>query len=135
MVKKSPSGASSPYYYKNGQLDPIHYGSYFHDMAGLADMMAQEEQYILKGYGGRRILIDVYDTCFTGEMLGRLAGHLTAISGKVTKLAFHGFSKKQAKQLEGCLKKTGCALAGKIGYYSDMEEAKTWLISEPFQAG
>ncbi len=47
MLKKSPSGALSPYYYKGGYFHGIHYGSYFDNMDALLNMMRQEEAFIL----------------------------------------------------------------------------------------
>ena len=54
MLKKSPSGALSPYYYKGGYFHGIHYGSYFDDDKALFDIMDKEERFILKSSGQQR---------------------------------------------------------------------------------
>jgi hypothetical protein len=75
-MTKSPSGALSPYYYKGGYFHGIHYGSYFEDMDSLRDMMAQEEEFILRSSEKRRILIDFYETSLTKPMLVEFAVHI-----------------------------------------------------------
>lgn len=76
MLKKSPSGALSPYYYKGGYFHGIHYGSYFDDMDSLRDMMHKEESFIMSSPEKRRIMIDLYETNLTKEMIWEFAQHI-----------------------------------------------------------
>ena len=69
MSGKSPSGALSPYYYKGGYFHGIHYGSYFDDAESLYKMIEKEEHFILESPERRRIMIDLYETSLTPEVL------------------------------------------------------------------
>ena len=129
MMTKSPSGALSPYYYKGGYFHGIHYGSYFDDAEALFIMMEKEEQFILKSPNRRRIMMDLYETEITNEVLLRLLQHIEHLRPRILKLAFSADKTtlrriKKAIQSEVCLQSVCC-------YFStDMEEAKTWLVSE-----
>ena len=61
MLKKSPSGSVCPYYYMNGELHPLKYGSYLSNKDKLFDVMKAEEKFILESSGNnnRRIWIDL----------------------------------------------------------------------------
>ena len=72
MMTKSPSGALSPYYYKGGYFHGIHYGSYFDNSEALFAMMKEEENFILKSPSQRRIMIDLYETNITKEVLEKI---------------------------------------------------------------
>ena len=76
MMTKSPSGALSPYYYKGGYFHGIHYGSYFDDSQALFSMMEKEEQFILESPNRRRIMLDLYETKITNEVLQQLLKHI-----------------------------------------------------------
>jgi len=129
MMTKSPSGALSPYYYKGGYFHGIHYGSYFDDMHSLRDMMAREEAFILRFPEKRRILIDLYETNMTSDMLADFAAHIKRLRAKITKLAISA-DKKSLKTIRRALYR-GCSLEkGKMCFTPDMEEGKTWLVSD-----
>lgn len=129
MLRKSPSGALSPYYYKGGYFHGIHYGSYFEDSDALFDMMDKEEEFILKSPENRRILIDLYETCLTPAVIERLLIHLENIKPRVVKLAISA-DKKSIKILKNAISKRK-ELNGLCCFFStDMEEGKTWLVSD-----
>jgi len=44
----SPGGSLFPYYYKNGELFCLHFGSYFSDEDGVIAMMKAEEEFFTK---------------------------------------------------------------------------------------
>lgn len=131
MLAKSPSGALSPYYYKGGYFHGIHYGSYFNDMESLFTMMKKEEAFILKSPQSRRILIDFYETNLSKTMLDNVVEHIKQLSPKIIKLAISG-DKKCLKNLRKTLEKSKIMKSGQLYFCEDMEEGKTWLVSDSF---
>lgn len=128
MLRKSPSGALSPYYYKGGYFHGIHYGSYFNDMESLRDMMSQEESFILRSPEKRRIMVDLYETNLTQSMVLEFVQHIERISSRIVKLAIAG-DKKHIKPIYKSIIKDNVLNKGQIYICSDMEEGKTWLVS------
>lgn len=131
MLMKSPSGALSPYYYKGGYFHGIHYGSYFNDMDSLRDMMAQEETFIMRSPESRRIMIDFYETDLTEQMLSEFVLHIKNISSKIIKLAIAG-DKKCRNSVRKALLQGNVLSKGQLYFCADMEEGKTWLVSDKF---
>ncbi len=131
MLQKSPSGALSPYYYKGGYFHGIHYGSYFDETDKLTQMMDAEEKFILRSPEKRRILIDLYETNITSSVLLDFVAHIKRLSGRIIKLGISA-DKKTLKTIRKALL-CDCALGkGQLYFSPDMEEAKTWLVSEQF---
>lgn len=129
MISTSPSGALSPYYYKGGYFHGIHYGSYFNNSEALFEMMNREEEFILKSIECRRILIDIYETNVTPEVMERFLSHIEKITPRIIKLAI-ATDKKSLKAIEKALHKRK-GLDSLCCYFSeDMEEGKTWLVSD-----
>lgn len=131
MLKKSPSGALSPYYYKGGYFHGIHYGSYFNDMDSLRDMMSKEESFILNSPERRRILIDLYETYLTKPMILEFAQHIKRMSSRIVKLAIAG-ERKYLIPVYRALIKENALNVGQIYICADMEEGKTWLVSDSY---
>jgi len=131
MITKSPSGALSPYYYKGGYFHSIHYGSYFDDMEAFFRTMRAEEEFIMKSPQKRRIMIEIFETNMTSDVLAEFAAHIERLSSKIYKLAISA-DKKMLKTINKALEK-GCSLgSGQMYLAPDQEEAKTWLVSEAY---
>jgi len=129
QLMKSPSGALSPYYYKGGSFHGIHYGSYFDDMDAFTSMMAAEEKYILKSPEKKRIMIDLYETNMTPNILEDFTGHIERLKPRIIKLAISA-NRKTLKTVRKALF-NGCSLGkGQMYFTPDMEEGKTWLVSD-----
>ncbi|MNN37303.1 hypothetical protein D3C81_1512420 [compost metagenome] len=129
MLQMSPSGALSPYYYKGGFFHGIHYGSYFDDMDALINMMKQEEAFIMKSPKIRRIMIDLYETNLTSAMLSEFAEHILRMRERIFKLAVAG-DKKTVKSVRKVLVKHHALDLDQMYFCADMEEGKTWLVSD-----
>lgn len=129
MITKSPSGALSPYYYKGGYFHGIHYGSYFNDANALLTMMEEEEKFILKSAERRRILIDFYETNLSKELLEKIVQHIVRLCSNIVKLAITS-DPKSLRQLQKAITKKTPLGPGQLYFCTDMEEAKTWLVSE-----
>ena len=129
MMTKSPSGALSPYYYKGGYFHGIHYGSYFDDSNALFDMMQKEENFILKSPERRRIMIDLYETNITQEVLDNILQHVENLKPRIIKIAFSA-NRLTLRKLRKAIKHSD-SLQNICCYFStDMEDAKTWLVSD-----
>ena len=129
MLRKSPSGALSPYYYKGGYFHGIHYGSYFNDMESLRDMISKEEAFIMNKSERQRIMIDLYETNLSDTMVLEFARHIKRMNSRIVKLAIAG-DKKLLKAVYKALLRNDALNRGQICICSDMEEGKTWLVSE-----
>lgn len=129
MISKSPSGALSPYYYKGGYFHGIHYGSYFHDSDALFAMMEKEEIFILSSPQRRRILIDLYETNLSDAVIERLEKHITSLSPNIVKLGITT-DRKSLRLLQKSIWKGIPLKNGQVYFSTDMEETKTWLVSD-----
>ena len=132
MLKKSPSGSLCPYYYRGGELQPLHYGSYRDDMDRLSEIIDAEENFILSSTSpsGRRVWIDLYETNLTDSMIIKLSQHIAIISPKVSKMALVGCSKKTFNKITNYLRNAGCNLARQIKLFDDTEVSKDWLVGK-----
>lgn len=128
MLTYSPSGALSPYYYKGGSFHGIHFGSYFNDMDGLELMMNLEEEFILGKNDKQRIMIDFYETNLTAESLDSFIRHIGKLKNKIYKMAISA-EPKRIKMIKKALYKSRYINNGYLYFSTDMEEAKTWLVS------
>ena len=129
MISKSPSGALSPYFYKGGYFHGIHYGSYFDDMSAFSSMMTAEEEFILRSPEKKRIMIDLYETNLTPTILSDFVAHIERMNTRIIKLAI-STDKKSLKIIRKALF-YGCSLGkGQMYFTPDMEEGKTWLVSD-----
>lgn len=129
MMTKSPSGALSPYYYKGGYFHGIHYGSYFDDSKALFDMMEKEEQFILKSPDRRRIMMDLYETDITQDVLEKLLQHIENLRPRIVKVAFAA-NRATLKNIQRAIKKEKSLRTVCCYFSTDMEEGKTWLVSD-----
>ena len=132
MLRKSPSGSLCPYYYKGGELQPLHYGSYHDDMDKLSEIIDAEEKFILAASSpdARRVWIDLYETNLTESMIIKLSQHIVNISPKVSKMALVGCTKKVFKHIVDYLKNADCPFARQIKLFDDPEVSKDWLVGK-----
>jgi len=129
MLRKSPSGALCPYYYKGGYLHGIHYGSYFDNHEAFLDVLGKEEKFILKSPEKRRILMDFYETNLTQPIVERIMQHIERLNPRIIKLAIAA-DKKRLRVIGRALKKSKVLDNGRYYLCTDMEEGKTWLVSD-----
>ncbi|MGF7144646.1 hypothetical protein HNQ56_003078 [Anaerotaenia torta] len=132
MLKKSPSGSLCPYYYMDGELHPLKYGSYFDNKEQLFEIINAEEEFILKSSGtnNRRIWIDLYETTVDDEVAKVLAGHLQAIRHKIFNLCLVGCSSAAQRAIKKKMKSAEMDLYYLTRYFDDPEIAKQWLLGK-----
>lgn len=131
MITKSPSGALSPYYYKGGYFHGVHYGSYFDNTEAFLAMMEKEEAFILASPEKRRILMDFYETKLTKPVLEKVIQHIERLSPKIIKLAIAS-DRISLWHIKRAMKKAKVLQPGCYYLSTDMEEGKTWLVSDRY---
>lgn len=129
-MKKSPSGSLCPYYYMDGELHPLKYGSYFKNKDRLFNVIKAEEEFILKSSGqyNRRIWIDLYETILDEEVIEKLVVHIKNISPKIYKLCLVGCSFMDKQRIRRQMAINNMEIVEQIRFFSDPEEAKQWLV-------
>ncbi|HEX9387828.1 MAG TPA: hypothetical protein VF918_16005 [Anaerolineales bacterium] len=130
QIQKSPGGSLFPYYYKNGELFCLHFGSYFSDEDGLIALMKAEENFFSGQHRSMGIWIDFYETKITDRVLRELIELLKQIHPKTTKLGIVGCPFPAQWKINRLIKKTELLSSLPVKYFEDPEVAKTWLISE-----
>ena len=125
---KSPGGSLFPYYYKGGEIHCLKYGSKYKKYEELFELMRLEEEFIFKANKKLRIWIDLYETSTVEIVLQELVNNLNNLNGYVTKISFVGLSSISKWQLKRKIK--NLKLEYPVSFFSDPEEAKTWLISD-----
>ncbi|MDR9745213.1 hypothetical protein [Paenibacillus taichungensis] len=125
---KSPGGSLFPYYYKGGEIHCLKYGSKYKKYEELFELMRLEEEFIFKANKKLKIWIDLYETSITEMVLQELVNNLNNLNGYVKKISFVGLSSISEWKLKRKIK--NLKLEYPVSYFSDPEEAKTWLISE-----
>lgn len=129
---KSPGGSMFPYYYKNGELFGVHYGSFFDNEEGLLALMKAEEEFMKEHNCQLPLWIDFYETKLTERILIEFLHSMNRLHHQITRLAIVGCSWKDQLRIERLQKKLNLELPVLVKYFRDPEEAKTWLVSEQY---
>ncbi len=129
FMTKSPTGALSPYYYKGGYFHGIHYGSLGGQMDKLGELMAAEEEFILNSPEKRRLMIDLYETNLTPVALTDFTAHIRRLRDRIIKLGVSA-DKKTLDTVRKALQRDGALGKGQMYFAPDMEETKTWLVTD-----
>jgi hypothetical protein len=130
QIKTSPGGSLFPYYYKDGELFCLHFGSYFSDEDGVIAMMKAEEEFVTEHHRPMGIWIDFYETKLTDRVLRELIEMLKHIRPHTTKLGIVGCPTMKRWKMNKLIKKAELLSSLPIKYFDDPEEAKSWLVSE-----
>ena len=133
VLQKSPGGSIYPYYYKGGALFGLHFGSFFKDEEALLARMRAEEQFITDSIRQTPLWIDFYETRLTDTVLIEFSTSILRLQGHITRLAIVGCSFWDKRRLMKMAKKPGQEFPMPVRFFSDPEDAKTWLVSEAFQ--
>lgn len=125
---KSPGGSEYPYYYKGGEIHCLKYGSKYKDYEKLYNVMRMEEEFINQTNKRLRIWIDLYETSTPKSVLQELIQNLDNIKERIIRVSFVGLNGISKWRLKRMLRKFKVSYS--ISFYSDPEDAKTWLINE-----
>lgn len=121
---KSPGGSNYPYYYLNGELHGVKYGSFGDRSEALLKLMDAELAFMLARPEYLNVWIDCYQTTFNRPLLDKLKEQIKALEGKVTRLALVGLPRLARIKLAGVIKEVKYP----VRHYKDPEAAKTWII-------
>ncbi len=124
--KKSPGGSIFPYYYKNGELFGVHYESFAGRESELLERIKAEEQFIIQQHYPLPYWANFYGTRLTDEVVGEFLHSIGRLQSCIPKLAIVGCSVIGKWRMERARKKLGIRIP--LRYFSDPEEAKTWLV-------
>ena len=91
--------------------------------------MEKEEQFILKSPDRRRILMDFYETNMNQEVLLKLLQHIEHLRPRIIKLVFSA-NKSTLKKIRKAIYRQETIRNVCCYFATDMEESKTWLVSE-----
>lgn len=119
-----------PYYFKGGEILGLHYGSFFSNQEALLSRMKAEEEFITKSNRLLPTWIDFYETKLTDHVLTEFLESINRLRSHITKLAIVGCSSKDRRRLQRLTKKLNIEIPIPVKYFSDPEDAKTWLVSE-----
>jgi hypothetical protein len=129
-LRKSPSGAYFPYGYKGGELFGVHSGSYGADEDGLIALFKAEEDFFLAQNRCIGYWVDFYEDKLTDRVIAAFIEFVQHVRPRLTKLAIVGCSfwdkRKVSKRLQQAAGLDGLP----VRFYSDPEDAKTWLVNE-----
>ena len=128
MSKKSPGGGMFPYYYKDGELFGAHYESFSGREQDLLVLMRAEEAFIIEQNHPLPYWANFYGTKLTDTVLREFTQSTHRLQRYIPKLAVVGCSLIDRWRLKQMVKQTGIGIP--VRYFSEAEEAKTWLVSE-----
>jgi len=129
-TKKSPGGSIFPYYYKDGELFGMHLGSFFKDEAGCLKRILAEEEFIRTENYPLPLWIDFYQTRLSDNLLIEFSKSILRLQAYIPKLAMVGCSWRDKWRFRRLVRKNQFLFPMPIKFFSDPEEAKTWLVSE-----
>ena len=129
-LQKSPGGSIFPYYYKSGELFGLHLGSFFGNETALLERMRAEEEFIRMMNHPLPLWIDLYEDRLTDGFLVEFLKSMVRLQSYIPRLAIVGCSRLDRWRMNRIAKKNGLRLEMPVRFFSDPEEAKTWLVSE-----
>jgi hypothetical protein len=129
-LKKSPGGPIFPYPYKDGELFGLHFGSFGASEEALVARMKAEAVFFQEQNRSMGVWIDFYQTRLTDTVISEFIEFLRNTCHRALKLALVGCSSGDQRRISRRLKETKDLAMLPVKYFSDPEDAKTWLVSE-----
>lgn len=130
MSVKSPGGSVYPYYYKDGEIHCLKYGGFHGDAPRLFAIMDAEEAFIRQRKQRMfRLWVDLYETAVSEGVAEKLAYQARSLNSQIAKIAYVGCKAGERNAIRKAMKKAGMDLQGKVAFYDDPEDAKTWLVT------
>ncbi len=127
---QSPGGSLFPYPYKGGELFGLHLGSFEANEDALISLIEAEEVFFLEQNRSLGLWIDFYETKLSDRVIVEFVEFLRHICHRLLKLGIVGCSLRDRRRIGKRMKEAGAFSNLPVRYYSDPEEAKTWLVSE-----
>jgi hypothetical protein len=134
MVKKSPGGSLFPYYYKNGEIHCLKYGSFASNEDALLAIMLAEEKFIQEQGCRLLIWVDFYETNLTNRILVEFIESTNRLRSQIVKLAIVGWRFQDQWRYRYFRWKIGVEFPFPVQFFRDPEIAKTWLVGQALGA-
>ena len=83
----------------------------------------------MKSPDRRRIMMDLYETDITQDVLEKLLQHIENLRPRIVKVAFAA-NRATLKNIQRAIKKEKSLRSVCCYFSTDMEEGKTWLVSD-----
>ena len=128
LSKKSPGGATFPYYYKNGELFGAHYASFEKREHDLLTLMRAEEEFMIQQNHPLPYWANFYGTALTNTISIEFMQSMNRLQKYIPKLALVGCTFFEKRRMEKARKTLNVAIP--IRYFSDPEDANAWLVTE-----
>ncbi len=120
-----------PYYYKDGELFGLHFGSFSKNEDELIALMRAEAEFLTgQSHGVSGIWIDFYGTKLTERVLGEFLKYLVCVRGRILKLAVVGCSVVNRWRIRRLVRRTEGLGDLPLRFYADPEQAKKWLVRD-----
>jgi hypothetical protein len=129
-LQRSPGGSIFPYFYKNGELFGLHFGSFESDEAGVIARIREEQVFFLEQDRTMAVWMDLYQTRLSADVLAALIDFLKYTGHRVPKLGLFGCSMLDKWRITRQINMTGSISSMNVRFFDDPEAAKTWLVSE-----
>jgi hypothetical protein len=129
-LKKSPGGSLFPYPYKGGELFGLHFGSFGANEDALISLMKAEGIFFTEQNHKLGVWIDFYQTRLSDRVISEFIEFLRMNRHHILRLALVGCSSKDQRRINLHIKDAGDFPSLPVRYFSDPEDAKTWLVSE-----
>jgi hypothetical protein len=126
----SPGGSMFPYYYKNGELHCLKYGSFFNNEIALLILMKEEETFLVKPSIKIPVWVDFYETKLTDVLVQEFLQSMDRLQLYLRKLAIVGCSNWDKQRIQRTEKRLGIKFSLPVKYFMNPETAKTWLVKE-----
>jgi hypothetical protein len=127
---KSPGGSIYPYFFRDGELFCLHYGSFHEDHSALRALMAREEEFVAANLRHVPVWVDFYETKLTGPLLVDFVESMIRMSTGVSRLAVVGCSAWNRRRLRKIASRTELIRTVPIEFFKDPEVAKSWLVGK-----
>lgn len=119
-----------PYPYKSGELFGLHMGSFGRDEEAFIARLRAEAVFFKEQNRSLPVWMDLYQTRLTDRIIGELIEFLRTTGSRTLKLGLVGCSAADRRRINRRLKESADLAAVPVKYFSDPEDAKTWLVSE-----
>jgi hypothetical protein len=119
-----------PYPYKNGELFGLHMGSFGRDEEAFIARLKAEAAFFIEQNHSLPVWMDLYETRLTDGMIAGLIEFLRNTGSRTLKLGLVGCSPADRRRINRRINESGELARLPVKYFSDPEEAKTWLVSE-----
>jgi hypothetical protein len=131
ISRESPGGSIFPYYYKNGELFGAHYEGFAGREDALLERMRAEEEFFARQNHPLPYWVNFYGTKLTDKGVSEFMQSMNRLQRHIPRLAIVGCSVIDRWRLGRARKTLGVRIP--VRYFSDPEDAKTWLVSELFR--